>query len=356
LERGALKIRRKKTRQIKLGAVSIGGDAPIAIQSMTKMPTRNVAGTVEQCRRLAEAGCEIVRIAVQTDTEARALANIKAEVPLPLVADIHFDYRLALRALESGADGVRINPGNIGSDERVAEVARAAAARGAPIRVGVNSGSVEKALLEKHGGPTPRALAESALNCVKKIEDAGHNQIKISVKATDVLDTIGAYEIVSSSTDYPLHVGVTEAGPLLVSAVRSSLGIGYLLLRGIGDTIRVSVTGDPVVEVVVAREMLQSLGLRSFGPTIVSCPTCGRCEIDVVNLVAEVQKRLGEVRKNIKVAIMGCVVNGPGEAREADVGLAGGRAEGVIFRKGEIVRKVREEELIDALMEEIKKF
>ncbi len=350
-----MKIARKKTKRIMIGSVAVGGGAPISIQSMTKTPTDDIEATVEQCRRLAEAGCEIVRVAVRTEADADAIRKIKKGISLSVIADIHFDYRLALKALEAGSDGIRINPGNIGPAKRIIEVARAAAAVGVPIRVGVNSGSVEKSLLLKYGGATPEALAESALVCVRKIEEAGCRQIKISVKASSVIDTIRAYEIVSESSDYPLHIGVTEAGPPIVSAVRSSIAIGHLLLLGIGDTIRISVTGDPVEEVFIAREILQSLGLRCFGPTIVSCPTCGRCEIDVVGLVTEISRRLEGMKKNIKVAIMGCVVNGPGEAREADVGLAGGKAEGVIFRKGKILRKVKEKDFVRLLIEEIER-
>lgn len=350
-----MKIRRRKTNRIMLGGVPIGGGAPIAVQSMTKTPTEDARATAAQCRRLAKVGCEIVRVAVPTREAARAVREIKRGMPLPLVADVHFDHRLALAALEAGADGIRINPGNIGGAKKIAAVAREAAARKAPIRVGVNAGSVEKKLLRKHGGPTPEALAESAMNCVRRIEDAGHRLIKISVKASSVPDTVTAYELVSRSTRYPLHVGVTEAGPLLLSAVRSSLGIGYLLMKGIGDTIRVSVTGDPAGEVAIAREMLQSLGLRTFGPTLVSCPTCGRCAVDISKTVAGVQRALRGVEKRITVAVMGCVVNGPGEAREADIGLAAGRGEGLIFRRGRIVRRVGEKDFVRALLEEIEK-
>ncbi|MCX6338648.1 MAG: flavodoxin-dependent (E)-4-hydroxy-3-methylbut-2-enyl-diphosphate synthase [Candidatus Aureabacteria bacterium] len=350
-----MKITRKQTTQITLGSIPIGGGAPVSVQSMAKTPTADVGATVEQCARLARAGCEIIRLAVPDEEAARALGKIRREVATPLVADIHFNYRLALIAMEEGMDGIRINPGNIGGAERIAEIARAAAARKIPIRVGVNSGSVEQSILKDHGGPTPGALAESAITCVKRIEDAGHNLIKISVKASSVTDTIRAYELVSEITDYPLHVGVTEAGPPLIAAVRSAAAIGHLLLEGIGDTVRVSVTGDPICEVEIAKELLQSLGLRSFGPTLVSCPTCGRCEIDVVKIVDEVQAAIKNVKADIKVAIMGCAVNGPGEAREADVGLAGGKGSGVIFRKGKIVRTVGEKGFVRALIEEIKK-
>ncbi|MDD5555779.1 MAG: flavodoxin-dependent (E)-4-hydroxy-3-methylbut-2-enyl-diphosphate synthase [bacterium] len=348
-------VGRKKTRRIVLGGVPIGGGAPVSVQSMTTTRADDVPATVRQCRRLARAGCEIVRVAVPDAAAAHAVGRIRRGIPVPLVADIHFDHRLALLAIEAGADGVRINPGNIGGARRVAAVARAAAAAGVAIRVGVNAGSVERRLLEKHGGPTSEALAESALACVRAIEDAGHDRIKISVKASSVTGTIAAYERVSARTDWPLHVGVTEAGPPLIAAVRSAAGIGHLLLRGIGDTIRVSVTGDPATEVEIAKELLQSLGFRSFGPSLVSCPTCGRCRIDLRRLVREVQRALGRETRPITVAVMGCAVNGPGEAREADVGLAAGRGEGLIFRRGRIVRKVRERDFLKALLEEIRR-
>jgi (E)-4-hydroxy-3-methylbut-2-enyl-diphosphate synthase len=350
-----MKINRKWTKQIALGGIAIGGGAPVSVQSMTKTRTADVKATVKQCADLARAGCEIIRLAVPDEEAARALVKIRREVNTPLVADIHFNHRLALIAMDEGMDGIRINPGNIGGPDRIAEIARAAAAKKIPIRVGVNSGSVEQSILKSHGGPTPEALAESALACVKRIEDAGHDLIKISVKASSVADTIRAYEFVSEMTDYPLHVGVTEAGPPMTAAVRSAIGIGRLLMEGIGDTIRVSATADPVLEVEIAREILQSLGLRSFGPTLVSCPTCGRCEIDVAKIVEEVQKAIKDLRANIKIAVMGCAVNGPGEAREADVGLAGGKGSGVIFLKGKIVRKVKEADFVRALVKEIEK-
>lgn len=338
-----------------LGGIAIGGDAPISVQSMTKTSTADVRATVKQCIALNLAGCEIIRLAVPDEKAARALDKIRREVKTPLIADIHFNYRLALIAMDEGMDGIRINPGNVGGPDRIAEIARAAAAKKMPIRVGVNSGSIEQSILKDHGGPTPEALAESAITCVKRIEDAGHDLIKISVKASSVADTVRAYELVSEITDHPLHVGVTEAGPPMIAAIRSGIGIGRLLMEGIGDTIRVSVTGDPIVEVEMAQEILQSLGLRSFGPTLVSCPTCGRCEIDVVNVVEDVQKAIKGMKTDIKIAIMGCSVNGPGEAREADVGLAGGKGSGVIFRKGQIVRKVKEGDFVRALMAEIQK-
>ncbi|MCC6449665.1 MAG: flavodoxin-dependent (E)-4-hydroxy-3-methylbut-2-enyl-diphosphate synthase [Candidatus Aureabacteria bacterium] len=345
---------RKKTRRISLGDVAIGGGAPVSIQSMTKTFTADVASTVAEIARLAAAGCEIVRVAVPDEESARAIGRIRAAVSIPLVADIHFDHRLALIAIGEGADGIRINPGNIGGARRVAEVAKAALERGIPVRVGVNAGSVEKGMLKKHGGPTPAALAESAVLGARMLEDAGHDRIKISVKASSVRGTIEAYERISRAVRYPLHIGVTEAGPPRISAVRSSAALGHLLLEGIGDTLRVSVTGDPVEEVLIARELLQSLGLRSFGPTLVSCPTCGRTRIDMVRIVEEVQREIVDLRLPVTVAIMGCAVNGPGEAREADVGLAGGKGEGLIFRKGKVVRKVKEKEFVRALVDEIR--
>ena len=345
---------RKKTRRISLGDVAIGGGAPVSIQSMTKTFTADVTSTVAEIARLAAAGCEIVRVAVPDEESARAIGRIRAAVSIPLVADIHFDHRLALIAIGEGADGIRINPGNIGGARRVAEVAKAALERGIPIRVGVNAGSVEKGMLKKHGGPTPAALAESAVLGARMLEDAGHDRIKISVKASSVRGTIEAYERISRAVRYPLHIGVTEAGPPRISAVRSSAALGHLLLEGIGDTLRVSVTGDPVEEVLIARELLQSLGLRSFGPTLVSCHTCGRTRIDMVRIVEEVQREIVDLRLPVTVAIMGCAVNGPGEAREADVGLAGGKGEGLIFRKGKVVRKVKEKEFVRALVDEIR--
>jgi len=351
-----MNIKRKKTIKITLGSVPIGGGAPISVQSMTKTRTRDVAATVAQCERLAAVGCEIVRVAVPDEKAARAIGKIKREITLPLVADVHFNYRLALIVMGEGADGIRINPGNIGGVKRIAEIAKAAAERKIPIRVGVNSGSVEKRLIAKYGRPTPRALAESAIDCVKRIEDAGHERIKISVKAASVRDTIEAYERVSAMTRYPLHVGVTEAGPPLISAVRSAAGIGHLLLKGIGDTIRVSVTGDPLTEVMIAKELLQSLELRQFGPTLISCPTCGRCEVDIAGIVEDVQHATLGMEHNITIAIMGCVVNGPGEAREADVGLACGRGSGIIFRHGKMIRRVKEADMVKALLDEIRNY
>jgi (E)-4-hydroxy-3-methylbut-2-enyl-diphosphate synthase len=338
-----------------VGDVRIGGGAPCAVQSMCSTDTRDTAATLAQIGRLADAGCEIVRCAVPDADAALALAAIKAKCRLPLIADIHFDYKLALTALESGVDGLRLNPGNIGERWKVAEVVRAASERKIPIRIGVNGGSLEKELLVKYGHPTPEAMVESALGHVRILEDLGYDQIKVSIKVSDVVRTLEAYRLLSEAIDYPLHIGVTEAGTTLSGAVKSSVGLGILLHQGIGDTMRVSLTGDPVDEVRVAYDILKSLGLRRRGINFVSCPTCGRCQIDLIPVAEEVERRLADLDTNITVAVMGCAVNGPGEAREADFGIAGGRGEGLLFKNGEIVRKVPEGELADALVEEVQK-
>lgn len=350
-----MKIHRRPTRQFRVGGVPVGGDSPVTVQSMCTTDTRDVEATVSQILRLQEAGCDIVRVAVPDETAALALSEIKEAIRIPLVADIHFNYRLALRAIESGADALRINPGNIGKPERVEAVVHAARARGIPIRIGVNAGSLEPELWEKYGGPTPEAMVESALGRVRFLERLDFRQIKISLKASDVLRTVEAYRLISRQTDYPLHIGITEAGTFLPGTVKSSVGLGILLAEGIGDTLRVSLTDDPVQEVRVGIEILKSLGLREAGPVLISCPTCGRCEIDLIGLAHEVEERLSRMKSPMDVAVMGCVVNGPGEARGADFGIAGGKGVGLIFRKGKIVRKVKEEELADALMEEIRK-
>ncbi len=337
-----------------LGNVAIGGGAPISVQSMTNTKTSDLAATVAQIERLASAGCEIVRVAVPDEAAAAALGEIKRRIAIPLIADIHFRHDFALAALKAGVDGLRINPGNIGSRERMAEVASAAKARGVPIRIGVNAGSLEAELRERYGHPTPEALVESALRHVRMLEDVDFRAIKIAVKASSVPDTIAAYRMLADKVDYPLHVGVTEAGTLLSGAIKSAIGIGTILADGIGDTIRVSLTADPVKEVKAGFEILASLGLRDRPYVeIVSCPTCGRLQIDLENLVERVEKRLAGIRGPLKVAIMGCAVNGPGEAKEADVGIAGGAGKGMIVRGGEIVRTCREEELEDELMKEI---
>ena len=351
-----MELPRKQTRQLKLGSVRIGGGAPIVVQSMTNTDTRDVEATLGQIKRLHDAGCEIVRVAVPDETAARALRAIHDASPIPVIADIHFDYRLALMALEAGLEGLRINPGNIGERKNVEMVVDAAKARGAVIRVGVNSGSVEKRLLDQYGGPTPQAMVESALGHVRILEEHGFYDTKISIKSSSVLNTIECYRLLSQRCDYPLHLGVTEAGGVLRGAIKSSVGMGVLLSEGIGDTLRVSLTAAPEEEMTVAWELLRALGLRQRGPEIISCPTCGRTEIDLIGLAQEVEHRLRTETAPIKVAVMGCVVNGPGEAREADLGMAGGRDKGIIFRKGEVIRSVRgQEALLAAFMEELDK-
>ncbi|HEX9023013.1 MAG TPA: flavodoxin-dependent (E)-4-hydroxy-3-methylbut-2-enyl-diphosphate synthase [Geobacteraceae bacterium] len=346
---------KKVTRQIKIGNVLIGGGAPCSVQSMCNTDTRDVAATLGQIERLATAGCELVRCAVPDMTAAEALGRIKAQSPLPVIADIHFDYRLALKVLEGGIDGLRINPGNIGERWKTAEVVAAARERLVPIRIGVNSGSLEKELLAKYGHPTAEAMVESALGHVAILEELGYEQIKISLKASDVMRTVAAYRLLSAKVDYPLHIGITEAGTIFSGTIKSAAGLGILLADGMGDTMRVSLTGDPVDEVRVGFEILKALGIRQRGVNLVSCPTCGRCRIDLIRVAEEVEKRLMTIDKPLTVAVMGCVVNGPGEAREADVGIAGGKGEGLLFRRGEIVRKVPEDELADALLAEVEK-
>ncbi|HKZ16119.1 MAG TPA: flavodoxin-dependent (E)-4-hydroxy-3-methylbut-2-enyl-diphosphate synthase [Geobacteraceae bacterium] len=346
---------KKMTRQIRIGEIKVGGGAPCSVQSMCNTDTRDKAATLKQIGALAEAGCELVRCAVLDMEAAEALGEIKAGCSIPLIADIHFDYKLALKTIEKGIDALRINPGNIGEKWKVAEVVHAASERNVPIRIGVNAGSLEKELLAKYGHPTPEAMVESALGHVRILEDLGFERIKISLKASDVMKTIEAYRLLSNTVDYPLHIGITEAGTIFSGTIKSAVGLGILLAEGIGDTMRVSLTGDPVDEVRVAYEILKALRLRQHGINLVSCPTCGRCQIDLIKLALEVEKRLQVVKKPLTVAIMGCVVNGPGEAREADVGIAGGKGEGLLFRRGEIVRKVPESELADALLEEVEK-
>ncbi len=347
---------RGKTRRIKLGRLYIGGGAPIAVQSMTNTATADVEATVKQIKRLEDAGCEIVRVAVVDQEAALAIARIKAAIDIALVADIHFDYRLALAAAEAGADGLRINPGNIGGAAKVAKVVDCARAHGLPIRIGVNAGSLDKDLVAKYGGATAEAMVESALRQVAMLESLGFDQVKISLKASDVGRTVKAYRLLAGRTDCPLHLGVTEAGGLLAGTVKSALGIGMLLAEGIGDTLRVSLTRDPVEEVRVGFEILKALGIRRCGPEIISCPTCGRCEIDLLGLLEKIEKALLTCRAPIKVAVMGCVVNGPGEAREADVGVAGGRGLGILFAKGRLLGKVAEENLVPALLREVERW
>jgi len=349
------RIERKKTRKIRIGDIYIGGDAPVAVQSMTNTDTRDVSATVDQIKRLEEAGCDIVRVAVPDSEAAEALKRIRKSIRIPLVADIHFDYRLALASIENGADKIRINPGNIGGTEKVRKVVEAAKARGIPIRIGVNSGSLEKHILSKYGAATPQAMADSAMGHVRMLEDLGFHDIVISLKASNVPVTIESYRLMSAMTDYPLHIGVTEAGTLFSGMVKSAAGIGCLLAEGIGDTLRVSLTGDPVEEVRVGIEILKALDLRRTGVELISCPTCGRTRIDLVKIANEVEKRLAGCSKPIKVAVMGCAVNGPGEAREADIGIAGGVGEALLFKKGRIIRKIPQERIVDELLEEIER-
>lgn len=344
---------RRKTRKVYYGNVAVGGDAPITVQSMTNTKTADVEATVKQIRDLAAAGCEIIRVAVPDMEAAKRLGEIKEQIDIPLIADIHFDYRLALEAIEQGVDGLRLNPGNIGQADRVREVAQRAIKAGIPIRVGVNSGSIEKGILAKYGGPTAEGMVESALNQVSILEENDFQDIVISLKATDVMMTIRAYEFMAERVDYPFHIGITEAGTIWAGTIKSAAGIGALLSRGIGDTIRISLTGDPLEEVRVGWQILKALRLRRKGAEIISCPTCGRTEIDLISLANQVEEMLEKYEKDITVAVMGCVVNGPGEAREADIGIAGGRGVGLIFRKGEIIKKVPEEKLLEELEKEI---
>ena len=344
------------TKKLMVGKVAVGGGAPVSIQSMCNTKTDDVAATVAQIHALEDAGCEIIRVAVPDEDAAKAVDKIKEQIAIPLIADIHFNYKLALMCAERGIDALRINPGNIGERKNVEMVVDAAKARGAVIRVGVNSGSVEKRLLDQYGGPTPQAMVESALGHVRILEEHGFYDTKISIKSSSVLNTIECYRLLSQRCDYPLHLGVTEAGGVLRGAIKSSVGMGVLLSEGIGDTLRVSLTAAPEEEMTVAWELLRALGLRQRGPEIISCPTCGRTEIDLIGLAQEVERRLRTETAPIKVAVMGCVVNGPGEAREADLGMAGGRDKGIIFRKGEVIRSVRgQEALLAAFMEELDK-
>ena len=349
------RAQRRQSKKVYLGKFPIGGDAPVSVQSMTNTDTRDVIATVKQIRELLEAGCEIVRIAIPDEEAAEAFKEIRKTVDAPLIADIHFDHRLAIAAIESGADGIRINPGNIGGSEKIEKIIASAAKNNTCIRIGVNSGSVSKHLLEKYGHPTPEAMVESAMEHIALFENMKFDNIKISLKSSNVLHSIAAYQMLAEKTDYPFHLGITEAGTLISGAVKNSIGIGSLLLNGIGDTFRVSLSRDPVEEIKVAYEILRAVDLRHRGPEIISCPTCGRCEIDLFNIVEKVENALGNVVSPIKVAIMGCVVNGPGEAREADVGVAGGRGKGVLFKKGEVVRKLSEDMLADVLISEVKK-
>ncbi len=344
---------RKKTKEIRIGDVMIGGENPIAIQSMTNTKTENVEDTVNQILSLERAGCEIIRCAVPTMEAAQALKEVKRQIHIPLVADIHFDHRLAIAAVENGADKIRINPGNIGSRERIQAVADCCKEHQVPIRVGVNSGSLEKELIEKYGGVTAEGLVESALDKTALIEDMGYDKLVISIKSSDVLMCIRAHELIAEKTDYPLHVGITESGTVYSGSVKSAIGLGNILYQGIGDTIRVSLTGDPVQEIYAGKMILKTLGLKKGGISVVSCPTCGRTQIDLIGLATQVEEMVKEFDLDIKVAVMGCAVNGPGEAREADIGIAGGIGEGLLIKKGEIVKKVPEAELLETLRQEL---
>ena len=342
------------TKVVKIGDRVIGGGNPILIQSMTNTKTEDVAATVAQIQALTAAGCDIIRCAVPTMEAAEALTEIKKQVSIPVVADIHFDYRLALAAIEHGADKIRINPGNIGSTERVRAVVDAAKERGIPIRVGVNSGSLEKDLVEKYHGVTAEGIVESALDKVHLIEDMGYDNLVISIKSSDVMMCVKAHELIATQTDHPLHVGITESGTIISGNIKSSIGLGLILHQGIGDTIRVSLTGDPLEEIKSAKLILRTLGLRKGGVEVVSCPTCGRTRINLIHLANEVEKMVADIPlDDIKVAVMGCVVNGPGEAKEADIGIAGGIGEGLLIKKGQVIKKVKEEELLDTLRQEL---
>ena len=338
------------SRQVHVGSVAVGGGAPVSIQSMTNTPTHDVEATLKQIRALAAAGCEIVRVAVPDERAALAVGALKAGSPVPLVADIHFDYRLALISAEQGIDKIRINPGNIGSADRVEAVAKACMERKIPIRIGVNGGSLEKELLAKYGGPTPEALVESALGHIALLERYGFEDICVSLKTSSVPTTMRAYQLMAERYDYPLHIGVTEAGTPEMGILKGAAGIGGLLALGIGDTIRVTLTADPIDEIAAARKILKSIGLRKEGPDLISCPTCGRTQIDLIPMACQVEELLKKVEKPITVAVMGCIVNGPGEARHADVGIAGGKGEGVLFKHGEIVAKLPEDQLVPELM------
>ena len=348
---------RNETRRLQVGKVPIGGGSPVSIQSMTNSQTADVEGTLAQISRLAMAGCDIVRIAIPDQASAQVVDQIKEKSPLPLIADIHFDYRLALTCLERGIDGLRINPGNIGGAENVRTVAQAAKKRGVPIRIGVNAGSLEKEILAAHDGrPTAGGMVAGALHHIKLLEDQDFEDIKVSLKAQNVPLTLAAYRLLAEQVNYPLHLGITESGTVTSGVIRSSVGIGALLAEGLGDTFRVSLTGPPEEEIAVAKEILKVLELREGGPTLVSCPTCGRCQIDLYSIAKQVEEKLKGIPDPIKVAVMGCVVNGPGEAREADIGIAGGKGAGILFRKGEVIRTVPEDQLVGELFTEIDKW
>ncbi|MBO4799251.1 MAG: flavodoxin-dependent (E)-4-hydroxy-3-methylbut-2-enyl-diphosphate synthase [Lachnospiraceae bacterium] len=344
---------RDNTKKVNIGGRVIGGGSPVAIQSMTNTKTEDVADTVAQIKALSKAGCDIIRCAVPTREAAAALSEIKKQIDIPLVADIHFDYKLAIAAMENGADKIRINPGNIGSTDRIKAVVDCAKERNIPIRVGVNSGSLEEDLVEKYHGVTAEAIVESALDKAHLIEDMGYDNLVISIKSADVMMCVHAHELIADKTDHPLHVGITESGTIISGNIKSALGLGIILNQGIGDTIRVSLTGDPLEEVKSAKIILRTLGLRKGGIEVVSCPTCGRTKIDLIGLANKVENMVADIPLDLKVAVMGCIVNGPGEAKEADIGIAGGKGEGILIKKGEVIKKVPEEDLLDTLREEL---
>ncbi len=351
-----MSYKRRECREVSVGNVKIGGNNPISIQSMTNSDTRDALATIAQIKALEEVGCDVVRVAIPDMEAAKNIGKIKSEVNIPVIADIHFDHRLALEVIDQGIDGVRINPGNIGSIDKVKAVVEKCRAKNLKIRIGVNGGSLEKDLLEKYGSATAEALVESALGHIKILEDLDFTNIVISLKSSDIYKTIEAYELIAKKVDYPLHIGITESGSIKKGTIKSSIGVGAMLLKGIGDTIRISLTGDPCEEVIVGKEILRSLDLLNDKIKVISCPTCGRCNIDLISVVNEVEEKINYMEKDITVAIMGCAVNGPGEAREADIGIAGGKGEGLLFKKGEIVRKIKGNDLVNELLKEIDKY
>lgn len=351
-----MSYKRRLSKEVSVGSLKIGGNNPISIQSMTNTDTRDAKATIDQIKRLEEVGCDVVRVAVPDMEAAKNIGEIKKNVNIPIIADIHFDYRLALEAIDQGVDGVRINPGNIGSIDRVKMVVNKCREKNLKIRIGVNGGSLEKELLEKYGSATAEALVESAMGHVKILEDLDFYNIVISLKSSDIYKTLDAYELIAKKVDYPLHIGITESGSVKKGTIKSSIGVGALLLKGIGDTIRISLTGDPTEEVIVGKEILRSLDLLNDKIKVISCPTCGRCNIDLISVVNEVEEKINKVDKDITVAIMGCAVNGPGEAKEADIGIAGGKGEGLLFKKGEIIRKIDGDKLVDELLAEIENY
>ena len=348
-------MNRRKTRQISVGSIKIGSNSPISVQSMTNTDTADVKATINQIKALERAGCEIVRVAVPNMEAAEAVGKIKKSINIPLIADIHFDYRLALKVIDKGVDGLRLNPGNIGDKERIKTVVKAAREKKIPIRIGVNAGSLEKDILEKYGHPTPEAMVESAMRHIKFLEDLDFHEIKVSLKASDVWKTIDAYRLLAKKVDYPFHIGITEAGTIFSGTVKSAAGLGVLLSEGIGDTLRVSLTGDPVEEVRIGWEILKAMKLRERGVNIISCPTCGRIKLDIITLANEIEKRLSHITKPINIAVMGCVVNGPGEAIESDIGIAGGDGVGMLYIKGKPAKKVKEKDIVEAIVREVEK-